>query len=123
MKRFYYLVLITGLILLSACSGRNQETVASTGYPSEEVQRPAVFYTGYLYFYTAEGFDLPLADGFEKAGVIKEVNNNVYPSEEFHASRVETGQEIYADEDDKSKIFVKYEDGYAPFYIEETEKK
>ena len=41
------------------------DTLAPTGYASEEIQRISVFYDGSLYLYNATGFDLPREDGWQ----------------------------------------------------------
>lgn len=108
-------LLLTGL--LSACGARGSEDTAltPTGYPSGEVQRITIYYNGALYWYTSNGFDQPLEHGFEKVGEVDEVDNQEYPEEEFGGTRLDTGQEIYASQEDVSKIYVKYDSGYAVF--------
>lgn len=91
------------------------EQTAPTGYPSGEIQRASVCYNGTLYLYTADGFDLPLGDGFEKAGTIAAVDNTEYPSEDFHASRLDPGQEVYGNRDEPDRIYVKYNSGFGLF--------
>ncbi len=106
------------VLSLVGCNPKTQESAAPTGYPSGEVQFITVFYNGNLYRYSTEGFDLPLEDGYEKVGEIKDVNNQEYPDTEFHGTRLHVGQEIYANGNDFSKIYVKYQSGYALFNIE-----
>ena len=125
MKKRIWLWLAALSLLLTACSSdpgpadqsgtAASNPVTSTGYPSDEVQRAGVFYNGTLYLYSAEGIDLPLEAGFEKVGTVAAVDNTEYPSEEFHGSRLETGQEIYANKSMPEKIYVKYDSGYGIF--------
>ncbi len=117
------------LILLSACSARREEQMGQmeapkenltpTGYPSEEVQRITVYYQGNRYWYEATGFDGQLEDGFEKVGEVNCVNNLEYLEVEFSGTRLDVGQEIYGNEADDSRIFVKYENGFAEFARQE----
>ncbi len=121
MKKVIAVCLTLVLVLsLVGCNRKTQESMTPTGYPSGEVQFITVFYNSNLYRYSAEGFDLPLEDGYEKAGEILEVNNLEYPNTEFHGTRLNIGQEIYANSNDVSKIYVKYESGYALFRLENT---
>ena len=71
-------------------------------------------YNGVSYFYTADGFDHPLPDGYEQVGEVKEVDNRQEPAEDWCGSRVEGGQKIYVS-NDTSTIYVEYETGYAEF--------
>ncbi|EFC94285.1 hypothetical protein CE91St54_34240 [Hungatella hathewayi] len=52
---------------------------------------------------------------FEKVGTVSDVNNAEYPSEEFHGSRLETGQEVYASQAIPEKLYVKYDRGFGLF--------
>ncbi|WP_418579289.1 immunoglobulin-like domain-containing protein [Hungatella sp.] len=122
MKKWTWFCIVLISILLTAC-GTNpgpaapsvSDRVTPTGYPSDEVQRASVFYNGALYLYSAEGVDLPLEAGFEKVGTVSDVNNAEYPSEEFHGSRLETGQEVYASQAIPEKLYVKYDRGFGLF--------
>ena len=58
--------------------------------------RQTVYYDGRLYWYQFDGFDNPLEEGFELAGTVEEVFTKEYPSSEYGGTRVEAGQEIYA---------------------------
>lgn len=127
MKRWTWVCIVSISLLLAACSGNHDpaeqsgsdsagtEQVTPTGYPADEVQRPCIYYNGSLYLYSAEGFNKPLEEGFEKVGTVAAVDNTKYPSEEFHGSRLETGQEVYADENASDKIYVKYDSGFGLF--------
>lgn len=97
-------------------------SVTPTGYPSDEIQRPYVFYNGALYTYDATGFDEPLAEGCTRVGTVKEVDNSRYPDTDFYGCRVDAGQEIYADQENLDTIYLKYDNGYAVFSKEQTSK-
>ena len=116
MRKSYFAVLVL-IGLLSACGARENEDAAltPTGYSSREVQRIIVYYNGMRYWYTEKGFDQPLEEGFEKVGEVGRVDNQEYPEEEFGGTWLDTGQEIYASQADASKIYVKYDSGYAVF--------
>lgn len=100
----------------------NHEEITPTGYPSDEIQRQQVMYNGVLYYYTANGFDNPLPDGYEFIGEVKEVDNKQEPTADWCGSRVDLGQKIYAS-DNTSVIYLEYERGYAAFGAVETEPK
>ncbi len=53
--------------------------------------------------------------GFEKAGKVSRVDNQEYPDEEFCGTRLDVVQEIYVCPEKFSKIYVKYDSGYAAF--------
>ena len=97
----------------SSCTYNHEE---QTGYPFGEMQRPQVMYNGVIYFYTADGFDHPLPDGYEQVGEVKEVDNRQEPAEDWCGSRVEVGQKIYVS-NDTAKIYVEYETGYPEFAV------
>lgn len=102
------------------CARQNEEniTATETGYASGEIQQPQIMYNGKIYFYSDNGFDKPLPDGYEYAGSITGVDNLNEPKEDFHGARVESGQEVYASENHTDTIYVKYENGYAQFAVE-----
>lgn len=106
-------------MVLSVCGQGNLKTdsdvLTPTGYSSDEVQRKTVYYNGTLYWYQADGFDKPLEKGFELVGEVEETFVDEYPSKEFGGTRVEIGQEIYADPSETSRVYIKYENGYARF--------
>ena len=108
------LVCLLGLV---GCNGTDNLT--PTGYPSGQVQRQQVMYHGVIYYYTANGFDNPLPEGYELAGEVKEVDNDKEPSVDWSGSHVDVGQEIYAS-DGSSSIYLKYESGYAEFKAKDT---
>lgn len=133
MKKRIWLCLTALSFLLTACNSAMSPTeqpaitasepATPTGYPSDELQRASVYYNGTLYLYSAEGIALPLEDGFKKVGSVSAVDNLEYPSEEFHGSRLETGQEVYANQDMPEKIYVKYDSGYGLFTGEVVKSK
>lgn len=118
-----YLAALVLAGVLSACQAKGGETAAltPTGYSSGEVQRISVYYGGALYLYTANGFDGPLEDGFVKVGEVEKTDNNEYPKEELCGTHLDAGQEVYASPETPSKIYVKYDSGYAAFERQSTE--
>ena len=112
-KRIEVLLIMFCLLSFSGCT-YNKEELTPTGYPSDEMQRPQIMYNGVIYFYTADGFDHPLPDGYEQVGEVKEVDNRQEPVEDWCGSRVEVGQKIYVS-NDTATIYVEYETGYAEF--------
>ena len=112
-KRIEVLLIMFCLLSFSGCTYNNEE-LTPTGYPSDEVQRPQIMYNGVIYFYTADGFDHPLPDGYEQVGEVKEVDNRQEPVEDWCGSRVEVGQKIYVS-NDTATIYVEYETGYAEY--------
>lgn len=120
MKKIFAITLtIVCLLRLVGCNKTDGENLAPTGYPSGQVQRQQVMYNGVIYYYTANGFDSPLPDGFELVGEVKEVDNDQEPSVDWCGSRVDVGQEIYASTN-SSSIYLKYESGYAKFKSKDT---
>lgn len=116
MRRGYFaVILLAGLLSACGTGGSEDAALTPTGYPSGEEQQTTVYYNGTRYWYTAQGFDQPLEDGFEKVGEVGRVDNQEYPEEEFGGTRLDGGQEIYASREDVSKIYVKYDSGYAVF--------
>ena len=116
-KRIAIVLTIVCLLGLVGCNGTDNLT--PTGYPSGQVQRQQVMYHGVFYYYTANGFDNPLPDGYESVGAVKEVDHDQEPSVDWCGSRVDVGQEIYAS-DNSSSIYLKYESGYAEFEAKDT---
>lgn len=112
-------------LLLSGCrapagAASEPDTLAPTGYASEEVQRISVFYDGSLYLYNATGFDLPKEDSWQFLGKVASVNNLEWPAEDFYGTHLEPGQEIYYDPEEPQKLYVKYDRGFALFEAEEN---
>ena len=103
----------------SAGTPSEPDTLAPTGYASEEIQRISVFYDGSLYLYNATGFDLPREDGWQFLGKVASVNNLEWPAEDFCGTHLELGQEIYYDSEEPKKLYVKYDSGFALFEAEE----
>ena len=115
-------------LLLSGCQApagtpSEPDTLAPTGYASEEVQRISVFYDGSLYLYNATGFDLPGEDGWQFLGNVASVNNLEWPAEDFCGTHLEPGQEIYYDPEEPQKLYVKYDRGFALFEAEENAQR
>lgn len=122
-KRIFMFFGLSCLLLLgcqtSAGTPSEPDTLAPTGYASEEVQRISVFYDGSLYLYNATGFDLPREDGWQFLGKVASVNNLEWPAEDFCGTHLEPGQEIYYDPEEPKKLYVKYDSGFALFEAEE----
>ena len=115
-RKIWGIMLVFSLMILLAGCGTNtsgKEALTPTGYPSVEVQRITVYYQGNRYWYTDGGFDRELGEGFEKAGTVETVDNQSYQDEEWTGTRLEEGQEIYASEEDDSRIYVRFENGFA----------
>lgn len=96
--------------------------LASTGYPSKEVQRISLFYDGSLYLYHATDFDLPKEENWEFLGQVSSVNDLEWPTEDLCGTHLNVGQEVYQDPADPRILYVKYDSGFALFEAEETEK-
>ena len=77
-KELLVILGISGL-LLAGCHtvpnvAQETNTIAPTGYASEEVQRISLFYDGSLYLYNATGFDFQQKGSWEYLGQIAFVN-------------------------------------------------
>ena len=84
-----FITLGLSCLLLFGCQAAHKIELESsaltpTGYASEEVQQPSLFYDGALYLYNATGFDLPKEDGWELLGQVISVNNLEWPAGGFH---------------------------------------
>ena len=106
-----FMICLSGLV---GCASRHSGEITPTGYPSGETQRQQVMYDGVVYFYTANGFDNPLPDGYALVGEVKTVDDSQEPVKDWSGSRVDVGQKIYAS-DDASVVYLEYENGYAEF--------
>lgn len=122
-KIFIIVIVLLALAIIRNWGGNtqnNHEEITPTGYPSDEIQRQQVMYNGVLYYYTANGFNNPLPDGYEFVGEVKKVDNKQKPTADWCGSRVDIGQKIYVS-DNTSVIYLEYERGYAAFAAVETE--
>ncbi|MBR5519158.1 MAG: hypothetical protein IKU55_00420, partial [Clostridia bacterium] len=87
-------------------------TLAQTGYPSGEIQRPQVVYGGCVYLYVAEGVSNPLPSGFAAAGAVETVDNRALSEKpDWCGSRVEVGQRIFANADQPDTLYLEYAEG------------
>lgn len=122
MKKLIVMIMISAcMVSMTACgSGNNNAEAAQTWYSSEEIQQPEIMYNGQVYRYFATGFDEPLPENFNYVGSISDIDNVNEPKEDFHGARVESGQEVYANETDSDTIYIKYESGYARFSIKNS---
>ena len=123
-----FITLGLSCLLLFGCQaahkiGPESSALTPTGYASEEVQQPSLFYDGALYLYNATGFDLPKEDGWELLGQVISVNNLEWPAEDFIGTHLNVGQEIYWKPSEPQKLYVKYDSGFALFEAEETKKE
>ncbi len=125
MKKKLCMMLVIAFAVMSVISGCSalqtkgkDKTPEPTGYAAGEVQRTTVFYDGKLYWYDSDGFDKALEKGFEMVGEVEKIDNKNLPAEEFCGSRIDMEQEIYANPADATRIFVKYDKGYAVFKTE-----
>ena len=66
------------LLPLIGCACQNEDAATPTGYPTGKIQQPQIMYSGQVYFYWATGFEEPLPDGYELAGNIAVVDNDIY---------------------------------------------
>ena len=100
-KELLVILGISGL-LLAGCHtvpnvAQETNTIAPTGYASEEVQRISLFYDGSLYLYNATGFDFQQKGSWEYLGQIAFVNNLEYPTKDLNGTHLNVGQEVYRD--------------------------
>ena len=117
--------ILGSVLFMTACQGstvdqNEQQALASTGYPSGEIQQPQMMYRDQIYYYQAAGFDESLPSGYACVGSVSQVDNLSAPMENFCGSRVEIGQKIFASESDPDTIYIQYETGYARFSIKEV---
>lgn len=126
-KRLLVIFGIFGL-LLAGChtvpnAAQETNTIAPTGYASEEVPRISLFYDGSLYLYNATGFDLQQKGSWEYLGQIAFVNNLEYPTKDLNGTHLNVGQEVYRDPEFPQKLYVKYDSGFALFEAEKARKE
>ena len=121
MKKLIALILVLACMLALVGCSQNDDPTTPTGYPTGKIQQPQIMYNGQVYYYFATGFDEPLPDGYELVGSISTVDNDNEPTEDFHGSRVEVGQEVYASASNAETVYVKYEKGYAQFSIRSSD--
>lgn len=117
MKKYIALLLTLVCVLALVGCGQNDDPTTPTGYPTGKIQQPQIMYNGQVYYYFATGFDEPLPDGYGLVGGITVIDNDNEPTEDFHGSRVELGQEVYASASNAETVYVKYKKGYAKFVV------
>lgn len=126
-KELLVILGISGMLLVGCHTVPNaaQETntIAPTGYASEEVQRISLFYDGSLYLYNATGFDFQQKGSWEYLGQIAFVNNLEYPTKDLNGTHLNVGQEVYGDPESPQKLYVKYDSGFALFEAEKATKE
>ncbi len=130
MKRIkkYILFIMSALVVLFAfCSCSADDSIENvteaveetTGYESGTIQFQTVMINNCLYVYGDEGWLSVIPETYELYGEIKEENNEDYPTEELHASRIAVGQKVYVNSNDYGYIYVQNEDGtYGKYYPE-----
>lgn len=123
----FFMTLGLSCLLLVGCQTAHKpapesSALTTTGYSSEEVQHPSLFYDGTLYLYNATGFDLPKEESWELLGQVAFVNDLEFPTENFCGTHLNVGQEIYRNPKNPQKLYVKYDLGFALFEAEETKK-
>ena len=119
-KTYFFIAVLLLTFLLSSCQ-KNNNNVTPTGYASDEIDQPQIMYNNSIYYYWATGRDEELPDNYTKVGSVETNDNLLPPSENFSGSRLDVGQEIYANIHDADNIYVKYETGYARFSLSSTQ--
>lgn len=127
MKKQILFIAAVLVMLFTFCScgyDSNMENITedveeSTGYESETIQFQTVMINNCLYVYGDEGWISEIPETYELYGEIKEENNEDYPTEELHSSRIAIGQKVYVNSNDYGYIYVQNEDGtYGKYYPE-----
>lgn len=114
-KLLSFAVILTVCAGLAACAGNTAPTQAdeteiavnATGYPSNEFPEASVFFDGMLYFPTYRDEDL-YSDGaaairtlgLTPCGTVTAQSNTAAPDEEFEASHLKIGTQLYRGEAD-----------------------
>lgn len=123
-KPILFCVFMTICFFLMGCTPNSGEQVAqeSTGYPSGTVQMECVMVSDQLFQYSDEGWLNSIPEGYEKVGTVLEVDNDNYPTENFHAGRLSVGDEVYAElnSEEMKVIYVKYKDGSCAKFVPAT---
>lgn len=104
------LIVCLMIVLMGICgcgqqTGEKESSTAPTGYPSGEVQREYVYYEDTLYVY-ADRYETSLPENCELVGEVLSVDNTKLPQEDFQASRLKVGNEVYA-VTDENILYVK----------------
>ena len=110
-------LLVLCILVLPGCTVSSVGNTTPTGLPSDMVQQPQVMYSGKVYYYKATGLDEYLPETFSYVGEVQIVDNYDYLSDNFAGCLLEEGQQIYADENNDSLIYLKYNEGYARFSV------
>lgn len=132
MRRILTAVLcLTILLTLCCCASKvstdsttSESELTPTGLSEGQIAPPQVMYNGeiYLYRYSCPGQN-GAPNGFEVVGQIKLVDDLNVPVEDMCAGGVEIafkpGQDIYASEEDDSRICVHCDEGYYLLYRSE----
>ena len=95
------------------------------GYPTKEIQTELVFYNGILYVSYSKASGKQLPDGYTMVGTVATEDGKVIPDQEFAATHVHVGAEIYAKAENTKFIYVKTEDSaqYACFMDSQYDAK
>lgn len=115
-----FLLLFICLLMMTACNNansNNNDKEISTGTPTGIIEQPQVMYNNTIYYYTADGRDEDLPDGYILVGEIVAINSEKSPEENYYGSGLDIfiGQEIYSNPDISDVIFLKYDSGFAKF--------
>ena len=106
-------VFILVMLLLSLfLPGCGTEEPAPTGYPDGEIQYPMIFVCGTLYVPYAPSDESDVVTylaempyGYVLHGEIAVANNLQMPAQEFHASRMDVGTELYVSSESDAIIY------------------
>lgn len=111
-------VLLSAAFLLASC-GKAEPELEPTGYPTGQIQLTYLFFGGELYLYS-DGTVKLSDETLEPVGKVEKTDNVSFPNEEFEASRLTEGQEIFrkaSGSDDKLYVrSVDRKDIYMIFY-------
>lgn len=92
-----------------------------TGAPLGVIGNPQIMVNGTLYYYSYNGAQYTIPEGFEKIGKVLEVNDYRVPKEDFCMAavgvRVYSGDEVYGSASDTSKVMIKDGDAFYTFIL------
>ena len=118
MKNKTPLIILAGIILVGLSvfilfvTGVFSDSTSSspTGYPSGNIQRPYLYCKGELYSSLGEVWHD--RSSLTEIGIVRKVDNEDFPDEEWEASHLSPGQRVFMKtEDPENKVFVLRTDG------------